>query len=65
MMHLYFIWYDEIIFFFLKIKKQKNNTSYSKSYCYAKATINVIRVESTINTNQNIIVKSSNFKCIL
>jgi hypothetical protein len=36
-----------------------------KNYCYAKATINVFTVESTINTNQNVIVKSSNFKCIL
>jgi len=43
-MHLYFIWHDEIIFF-KKIKKQKNNTSYSKNYCYAKATINVFTVE--------------------
>jgi hypothetical protein len=26
MLHLYFIWYDEIIFFFLKIKKNKKTT---------------------------------------
>jgi hypothetical protein len=50
---------------FFSFYKLKNNTSYSKSYCYAKATTNVITVESTINTNQNVIVKSSNFKCIL